>query len=108
MSPGRSSTTSRSRFARGHRSMLEPDGRQTLLDSLRPPAGLVLDRAVGATFSMDLQALLMVPLAFALFDVDAEDRRPDPLALLQAVRRHAARTDIFCQAGQIASPAGGY
>jgi hypothetical protein len=83
--------------------VLEPEVRQLLLDSLRPPPGYSLSRAVGTTFSLDLHALLIAPLAFALFDTDRDDE-PDPLALLEAVRRNADRIDIFCQAGQIALP----
>lgn len=85
--------------------MLEPEGRQPLLDALRPPPGFVLDRAVGTSYSLDLLALLTAPLAFALFDrvsPDGERLEVDPIALLEAVRRHADQIDIFCQAGQIA------
>ncbi|MDP3983874.1 MAG: phospholipase D family protein, partial [Acidimicrobiia bacterium] len=84
--------------------MLEPESRHALLDNLRPPPGFVLDRAVGTTYSLDLMALLTAPLAFALFDrVRSDDSGLviDPIALLEAVRRHADRIDIFCQAGQI-------
>ena len=90
--------------------MLEPEGRHALLDALRPPPGFTLDRAVGTTFSLDLMALLTAPLAFALYDrtlPDGEGMDLDPIALLEAVRRHADRLDIFCQAGQIA-PMGDY
>ena len=45
--------------------MLEPEGRQPLLDALKPPPGFVLDRAVGTSYSLDLLALLTAPLAFA-------------------------------------------
>jgi hypothetical protein len=86
--------------------MLEPEGRQLLLDALRPPAGYALDYALGTTYSLDLMSLLVAPLAFALFDREASDGRlvADPIALLEAVRRNADRMDIFCQAGQIAVP----
>lgn len=86
--------------------MLEPEGRQPLLDALKPPPGLVLDRAVGTSYSLDLLALLTAPLAFALFDrisADGEKLDVDPIALLEAVRRHADQMDIFCQAGQVAA-----
>lgn len=85
--------------------MLEPEGRQPLLDALKPPPGFVLDRAVGTSYSLDLLALLTAPLAFALFDrvrADGEELDIDPIALLEAVRRHADQIDIFCQAGQVA------
>jgi hypothetical protein len=88
--------------------MLEPDGRQPLLDALRPPPGFILDRAVGTSYSLDLLALLTAPLAFALFDRttrDGERLDVDPIALLEAVRRHADQMDIFCQAGQIGAMA---
>jgi hypothetical protein len=86
--------------------MLEPQDRRLLLDALRPPEGYALDFAVGTTFSLDLLALLTAPLAFTFFDwQDAEGGpNPDPLALLEALRRYADRIAIFCQAGQILIP----
>jgi len=87
--------------------MLEADDLCTLLDSLRPPAGYQLDRAVGTTYSLDLYALMTAPLAFALFDAEtsADDGATDIAALLEAIRRYSERIDVFCQAGQIALPA---
>jgi hypothetical protein len=86
--------------------MLDPSDRQLLLDALRPPVGYELHSAIATTFSLDLVALLMVPLAFTRFDYEGEDGRPDPdpLALLEAVRRHSDRLTIFCQAGEITVP----
>ncbi len=86
--------------------MLRPDDRAHLLELLRPPAGCRFDRAVGTTFSLDLLSALTVPLSFALFDWEDVDGRPssDPLAMLEALRRHGDRFDIFCQAGQISFP----
>src|SRR5262245_22208324 len=86
--------------------MLGPQDRRLLLDALRPPEGYSLDYAIGTTYSLDLLALLTAPLAFTFFDwEDAEGRpNPDPVALLEALRRHADRIAIFCQAGQILIP----
>jgi hypothetical protein len=84
--------------------VLAPEERHLLLDALRPPAGYSFGAAVGTTFSLDLLALLTAPLAFALFDAETEEGQPDPIALLEALRRHAGNIDIFCQAGQIAVP----
>jgi hypothetical protein len=55
---------------------------------------------------LDLLTLLAAPLAFTLFDWEDKDGRPvmDPLALLEALRRHADSLVIFCQAGQIKLP----
>lgn len=86
--------------------MLDPEGRHLLLDALRPPPGHELDLAVGTTYTLDLYALLTAPLAFAMFDREAEDGTPrtDPIAALQALRRYAGRITLFCQAGDIAVP----
>lgn len=86
--------------------MLDPETRHLLLDALRPPLGYELDRAVGTTYSLDLTALLLAPLAFAFFDweVAEGDADPNPLALLESVRTYSDKLTIFCQAGQIAWP----
>lgn len=87
--------------------MLTPGSRHVYLDALRPPTGFSLDRAVGTTFSLDLETLLAVPLGFAM--LDWEDHKGalarDPVALLHALRRCADRVTVFCQAGRIAAPA---
>ena len=85
--------------------MLAPHDRRTLLDALRPPIGHRLDQAVGTTFSLNLDSLLIAPAAFALFDVG--DRSPadvEPVELLDSIRRHADRITVFCQAGQLPVP----
>ena len=86
--------------------MLEPLDRRHLFDALRPPAGYDVDVAIGTTYSLDLMALLAVPLAFALFDWEDESGKvtADPLALLEAARRYAGKIHIFCQKGQIHLP----
>lgn len=88
--------------------MLSPRDRSLLLEALRPPAGYELDRAIGTSYSLDLLALLTVPLAFTFFDWESEDGRPtsDPVALLEALRTHADRIHLFCQADAIALPPG--
>lgn len=86
--------------------MLEPDDRNLLLDSLRPPPGYELDHAIGTTFTLDLLALLIVPTSFTLFELEEGDgpSSPDPVALLRAVREYGERITVFCQGGQIAIP----
>jgi hypothetical protein len=88
--------------------MLEPQNRRLLLEALRPPDGYSLDAALGTTYTLDLVALLTAPLSFALLDWQDDDGRPlkDPLALVEAVRRHADRISLFCQAGEIKVPTG--
>jgi hypothetical protein len=93
--------------------MLDPRSRRLLVDALRPPDGFAFDRAVGTTYTLDLLALLTVPLAFARFDPPedvggtaraANAPRDDALALLEALRRCADRTRVFCQAGRVKVP----
>jgi len=68
---------------------------------LRPPTGYALDAAVGTTFTLDLQAALVVPLAFASFRLSGT---ADPIAVMEAVRGASNRVDLFCQAGQMTVP----
>ncbi|MCY3676526.1 MAG: phospholipase D family protein [Gemmatimonadetes bacterium] len=86
--------------------MLGTRERTLLLESLRPPTGYRLRRAVGTSFTLDLMALLTAPLAFTFFDAHDDDGAPvaDPVALLEALRRHAEKITLFRQAGAIGVP----
>jgi hypothetical protein len=85
---------------------LTPEIRVLLTDGLRPPAGYRVEVAVATTYSMDLTALLLAPLSFALFDeTDGGNiAAVDPVRLLEAVRRYSEHTTVFCQAGGIHVP----
>lgn len=86
--------------------MLAPHDRQVILHALRPPGGYRLDRAIATTYTLDLVALLLAPLAFSLFDAAADrEKSVDSLALIRAVREHSSRISVFCQAEGIACPA---
>ena len=86
--------------------MLAPSDRSVLIEVLQPPEGFQLDRVIATTYSLDLMALLTLPLSFTLLAGDGLDEagRADPVALLDALRRYAGRIHIFCQAGRIAVP----
>ncbi len=86
--------------------MLSPGDRTLLLENLRPPAGYELDIAVGTTYTLDLVALLRVPLAFAFFDWEDDAGRhvTDALALFEAIRTTADKMTIFCERGRISVP----
>lgn len=86
--------------------MLGLDTRRLLLDALRPPAGHRLDVAVGTTFTLDLTALLAVPLATALRDgrEDGADDRVEALDLFETMSRVAGRVVVLAQAGMTAVP----
>ena len=81
--------------------MLAPDDRAVLLDLLRPPPDMRLDVAIATTFTLDLEAALVAPLAFAAFDAAGPG---DPIAALEAIRSVAGRLTVFCQAGETRVP----
>ena len=86
--------------------MLEPGERHLLAAALHPPEGYQFDCAVSTTYTLDLLTLLTMPVAFTLYHWAASEGQTkfDPLALLDAVRRHARHISVFCQAGRIAVP----
>jgi len=81
--------------------MLDPDGRLTLLDALRPPAGFALGVAIGATYSLRLDAALLVPAAMAGADTAPSESGFEPVGLLAALKRVPERVSIFHQAGRL-------
>jgi hypothetical protein len=87
--------------------MLRTDDRLLLTEALAPPAGYEADLLVGTTYSLHLSALLAVPLGLTFADWEGADGSPtpDPIAALEAVRRHAERITVFCQAGATAATA---
>ena len=83
--------------------MLRTDERALLVDLLTPPdGGFRLERAVGTTFTMQLESLLRVPLAVVGSEWHDD---ADPLGVMEAVRSSADRIDAFCQAGMLSVPA---
>jgi hypothetical protein len=87
--------------------MLAPTDRRLLLDALAPPAGYVFDEAIGTTYTLDLLALLRVPLAATALPWSDRDGGPvdNPFALLSALRRNATRISLYCHAGATKVPA---
>ena len=89
--------------------MLQPGRRRLFMDTLRPPHGYVLDRAVGTTFTLDLMTLLAVPLAFTFRDAQDDDGQlaTEPLSILESARRYAGRIAVFCHGGYTGVPRAG-
>ena len=63
--------------------MLQPDDRKLLAELLEAPDGYRLEHAIATTFTLDLTALLTVPLGFSGTDLMIGTNK---LALLQSLR----------------------
>ena len=71
---------------------------------LAPPAGYVLDFAVGTTYSLDLDALVGASLALGLSEETDSEVMNNPVCLLEALRRTGDKVALFCEGGQIHLP----
>ena len=89
------------------RLMLPPDSRATAFELIRPPSGYRLDFAVLTTYTLDLEALLVLPLSvLAHPDGGLEELLADPLRLHQAIRDAGDRVHAFVDEKGIAIPRG--
>lgn len=72
---------------------------------LTPPEGYVVDYAVGTTYSLDLHALLTVPLAFGFItDLGDDIENINKLYTLSAIAETKKKFSIFCDAKNIKIP----
>lgn len=85
--------------------MLSPEARTVAMEFLRPPPGYHLDVALLTTYTLDLEALLALPLGvLAQADEELETLLADPLLLLEALRQAGQRVHVFVDEGGIAIP----
>jgi len=68
---------------------------------LRAPEGYELDSAIAATYTLDLNALLTVPVALCFHDTLEGEIQGERLALLEAIGQLKGRLRVFYQAGKI-------
>ncbi len=71
---------------------------------LSAPEGYKFDQAVATTYSLDLHALLAIPLALRYGHTLEGDFNPERFELLEAIESCAKRLVIFHQQGQIHVP----
>jgi hypothetical protein len=64
---------------------------------------MIFDEAVATTFSMDPALLLEAPVYLALMAADGHTD-PDPLSVLEAIRRYSKRITVYVQRGRIQVP----
>lgn len=71
---------------------------------LTPPKGYKLVKAIGTTYSLDLYALLALPVAM-IYSKDMEGNfSQNRYDVLDAIRMSQDKIDIFCQRGKIQVP----
>ncbi|MGE5456742.1 MAG: phospholipase D family protein, partial [Methanococcaceae archaeon] len=85
--------------------MLDPKkNRLDYGEQLIPPEGYELSFAVGTTYSLDLEALMVLPVA--LFYSQTLDVNPGELRydMLEAITKAAEKITVYCQKGKINVP----
>lgn len=71
---------------------------------LTAEAGFELEQAVGMTYSLDMEALMGIPLCLGMGGEMSSGQRNNPLYVLEAIRRTGKKISIFCNAGSIKVP----
>lgn len=85
--------------------MLNPEvNRLDYGQQLIPPEGFELDVAIASTYSLDLNALLAVPVALCFNDTLDGDIKGEMLALFEAIGLLKDKLRVFYQKGNIAFP----
>ncbi len=71
---------------------------------LFPEPGFELDFAVGMTYSIDMEALLGIPVSLGMLENMDSSAMANPFFLLEAIRKSSDRLAIFCNADGIKLP----
>ena len=71
---------------------------------LSPPPNYELDFAIGATYSLDLDALVGASISLGLSAESDSDLNKNPIFLLEALRSTGDKIALFCESGQIKLP----
>lgn len=71
---------------------------------LMPPDGYKLDKAIGTTYSLDLEALTAVAICLGLSEETDSKLMQNPISMLNALQKVSDKIILFCEAGQIKAP----
>lgn len=71
---------------------------------LIPPDGYKLDKAIGTTYSLDLEALTAVAICLGLSEETDSKLMQNPISMLNALQKVSDKIILFCEAGQIKAP----
>ena len=87
--------------------MLQPNKKNDRLDYgnlLMPPEGFQLDNAIATSYSLDLDALISIPVALYFAHSLDLNVNQDVVQILDSIRRASDTVKVFCQKGQIKVP----
>jgi hypothetical protein len=85
--------------------MLEPkQDRLCYGEQLTPPEGFDFDSAIATSYSLDLNALLAVPIALCFRNTLDGELKGEKLALLEAIGQVKGKLKVFYQKGNISYP----
>jgi hypothetical protein len=85
--------------------MLQPNNdRLDYGNLLMPPEGFQLDNAIATTYSLDLDALISIPVALYFAHSLDVNLKQDVVQVLDSIRRASETIKVFCQKGQIKVP----
>ena len=71
---------------------------------LKPPYGYTLNKAIGTTYALDLEALTAIAIATGLAEDTDSKLLQNPIAMLNALQKISEKMIIFSEAGQIKLP----
>ena len=71
---------------------------------LTPPSGFVLEKAIGTTYSLDLETLVAVAMPLGLLEETDSILAKNSISLLNAFEKVSDKIMVFCEAGQILVP----
>ncbi len=74
-------------------------------EMILPPDGYILERAVGTTYSLDLEALTAIAITLGLKEDTDSELLHNPISMLNALQKVSEKILVFCEAGQIKVPA---
>ncbi len=69
-----------------------------------PPDGFWLEKAVGTTYSLDIESLTAVAICLGLAEDTDSKLMQNPIGMLNALEKVSDRILVFCEAGQIKMP----
>jgi HKD family nuclease len=85
--------------------MLQPNRDRIDYGSLlMPPEGFKLENALATSYSLDLDALISIPVALYFAHSLDLDVKQDIVQILDSIRRASTAVKVFCQKGQIKVP----